>query len=100
MDNAFFWLLTTIVFLPTAGAIVLAFIPSSQTAALRYWSLGIVAATFVLSLIGFWPGRTTQFDMAADGMQGVFNTGWIPSFQIFYSMGVDGISYICCYDRI
>ena len=93
MDNAFFWLLTTIVFLPTAGAIVLAFMPSTQIAAIRYWSLGIVAATFVLSLIGFWPGQTTQFDMAAEGMQGVFNTGWIPSFQIFYSMGVDGISF-------
>src|SRR5450830_1553361 len=34
----------------------------------------------------------TQFDNAAHGMQFVENTPWIERFNIFYSLGIDGLS--------
>ena len=40
------------------------------------------------------PGDSTgQFDTAAQGMQNVFAYDWIPSFDIQYCMGLDGISF-------
>jgi len=85
-------LLTSIVFLPAIAAIVVAFIPSKAHEALRYFTLAATLLVLVLCIIGFFAFPQTQFDVAADEMQNTFNVDWIPSFNIYYFMGVDGIS--------
>jgi len=86
-------LLSLIVFLPALGAVLLAFIPSSNEEWLRYVTLGATVATLALCLVGFLGDYDTRFDVAQASMQSVFNLPWIPSFNIDYFMGVDGISF-------
>ncbi|MBM4000439.1 MAG: NADH-quinone oxidoreductase subunit M [Planctomycetes bacterium] len=95
MTSQYVALLSTIVFLPAAGALVLAFIPRTWTDAIRYITLGVTAATLLLSIFTFMgPGaRVESAGEAAAHMQDVFNLAWIPSFNIDYFMGVDGISF-------
>ena len=50
----------------------------------------LVVAAVVIGF--FFAGPDTQFEAAASSMQNVFNKSWIPSFNIYYFMGVDGIS--------
>lgn len=90
-------LLSAIVFLPVLGAIVLAFVPKTATEVLRYITLGVTAAVFVLTVIGlldpFEWGSPSRYQVAAATMQDTFNVPWIPSFNIEYYMGLDGISF-------
>jgi NADH-quinone oxidoreductase subunit M len=89
-----FWLITLLVFLPTLGAAVLTFVPSSNTQALRWITLCVTALVMVLTVVGFLlPSSNLRFDPANDGMQAVVNAEWIKSFDIFYAMGTDGISF-------
>ena len=39
-----------------------------------------------------WPDSVAHFDTQVGTMQDAFNVAWIPSFDISYSMGIDGIS--------
>jgi NADH-quinone oxidoreductase subunit M len=86
-------LLSLIVFLPAIGAVVLAFLPSRQDETLRYVTLAITLLVLVLCIVGFFGSYDTKFDIAATGMQSAFHVPWIPSFDIYYAMGVDGISF-------
>lgn len=89
-----FWLITLLVFLPTLGAAVLTFVPSSNTQALRWITLCVTALVMALTVVGFLlPSSNLRFDPANDGMQAVVNAEWIKSFDIFYAMGTDGISF-------
>jgi NADH-quinone oxidoreductase subunit M len=86
-------ILSAIIFAPTAGALVLAFIPGNNGNMLRGVSLFFTAVTFVLTLlliVPVFPG--VAFDTAAAQMQDAFSWSWIPSFNIYYFLGVDGIS--------
>ncbi len=95
--DAHLLLLSLIVFLPALGAIVLAFLPSDRHDVLRYFTLAITVAVLLASFFGlldpFNSFSQTKFDTTASEMQGVFNLPWIPSFDIYYSMGIDGISF-------
>jgi NADH:ubiquinone oxidoreductase subunit 4 (subunit M) len=95
MESAYVLLLSFIVFLPAAGAIVLTFFPPSKPEAMRYFTLAITLLVLVPTLWMAWPGGTDprQFDIAHDRMQQVFSLPWIPSFNIYYFMGLDGISF-------
>lgn len=88
-------LLSAIVFLPAVGALVLAFIPRTWTESIRYITTGFALAVFALIVFTFMgPGaRLDVSGEAARYMQDVFNVGWIPTFNIDYFMGVDGISF-------
>ena len=91
-------LLSFIVFLPAAGALLLACIPTKLVGveAIRYITLavtGAVFATLVLAMVGPWGGDDLQFQAAQSSMQQVFSIPWIPSFDISYYMGLDGISF-------
>ncbi len=91
-DNAF-WL-SLLVFLPALGSLVLLFLPKSKPEMLRFFSLIVTGATFLLSVLVFLvPYSGIHFDLNQAGMQSAFWKEWIPSFNIFYSMGVDGISF-------
>jgi NADH-quinone oxidoreductase subunit M len=94
MNDAYFWLVTFLVFLPTLGAIGLMFIPSGNVQMVRMFTLGVTVAVLALTVVGFLlPSSQTRFDPSLDGMQAVVNAEWIKSFDIFYAMGMDGISF-------
>jgi NADH-quinone oxidoreductase subunit M len=80
-------LLSTILWLPLAAAIVLAFFPRGATVAIKGWGLFWSAATFVVSLV-----LLRGWDDAQAGFQFVERARWIPQWGISYGLGVDGIS--------
>jgi NADH-quinone oxidoreductase subunit M len=83
-----FPILTTIVFLPLAGALaLLAMRGEAREPLVRGVALVVSLATFALSLV-LWAG----FDPISAEFQFVERYPWIPSFGIFYYVGVDGIS--------
>jgi NADH-quinone oxidoreductase subunit M len=80
-------LLSLILWLPLAAAIVLAFFPRAAESAVKGWGLFWSAATFVVSL-----GLLRGWDDAQAGFQFVENAPWIPQWGINYGLGVDGIT--------
>ena len=82
-------LLNWILWMPFIGVLGVLLLPGSNKTMVRWWSLINTAITFALTL-----GLYCQFDTSVGGMQEAFNVhlAWIPSFNIFYSLGVDGIS--------
>ena len=83
-------LLSLTTFLPTIGAIALLLIPGTQEQIARnarWTALWVSLCTFVLSLF-IW----ANFDGSSAEFQLVERYDWIPSFNISYEMGVDGIS--------
>ncbi|MEX0678623.1 MAG: NADH-quinone oxidoreductase subunit M [Pirellulales bacterium] len=95
MQSSYATLLSLIVFLPAAGGLALAFFPREKTDAMKMFTLLVTAAVFLLSVVMALPGDGGgwQFDAAVSEMQKVFSISWIPSFNIYYFMGVDGISF-------
>jgi NADH-quinone oxidoreductase subunit M len=79
-------ILSTILWLPVAAAIVLAFLPRADSFA-KAWGLFASAAVFVLSL-----GLLRGWEDGNAGLQFVENVRWIPQWGITYGLGVDGIS--------
>ncbi len=92
MNASVFWL-SLIVFLPVAGALVIACLPQARVEFLRYVALLTTAATFLVSLGALlYPGSETHFQTNLGTMQNTFVLDWIPSFDIAYALGIDGIS--------
>src|SRR5688572_18899886 len=79
--------LDIVIFLPLAGALVLALFPRDKENAIRYTALGVTTAAFVLSLFVLF-----DFDAAAEGFQLGSRAEWIPEWGIAYVTGIDGIS--------
>ena len=89
-------LLSAIVFLPTAGGLLLCFIPKGRDNLMKQVSLAITIVVFLLTVWIAIPGSgasSTHFDLAIGQMQQTFSIPWIPSFNIHYLMGFDGISF-------
>lgn len=80
-------ILSTIIFLPLAGALILFFLRGEK--AVRIWSFIVSLVTFLLSLPLY-----TYFDKTTYKYQFVEQVPWIPSFKINYTVGVDGISLL------
>jgi NADH-quinone oxidoreductase subunit M len=79
-------LLTVLVFLPVAGAILLAVLPRQWVEVQKLAGLGVSGGVFLLSLV-------LVRDFRADpGMQFEAMRPWLPSVGISYHVGVDGIS--------
>ena len=95
MGNPVLWL-SAIVFLPVLGAVVLMFLPKDKDDLLRYFTLSVTAAVLVLAVLMFLtPVLGGKFDYQTDAaayMQDICSVPWIPSFDINYVLGVDGIS--------
>ncbi|HEY7112864.1 MAG TPA: NADH-quinone oxidoreductase subunit M [Thermoanaerobaculia bacterium] len=81
-------LLSTVVFLPAVGAVLLALLPASAAKGARNLALAIATLDFVVS-IPLW----TRFVPAA-GFQFGESVPWVPSFGISYSIGLDGLSLV------
>ena len=98
MESTYVSLLSLIVFLPAVGALVLAFFPGEMKTAMKGFSLAITVAVFAITLMMLLPtvNEGWRFETSGDvisQMQKVFSLPWIPSFDIYYFMGIDGISF-------
>ncbi len=82
-------LLNWILWTPVVGILAILCIPSKNKNAIRYAALATTAVTFVFTLLLY-----INFDTSVAGMQPDFlvKVPWIGDFNIFYSLGVDGIS--------
>jgi NADH-quinone oxidoreductase subunit M len=79
-------LLSALILLPVAGAVLMAFLPRENERALKLLGLGVSGGLFVLSLRlvqGFTPSAEMQF---------VESRSWLPDYGISYRLGIDGIS--------
>ncbi|MEK7656267.1 MAG: NADH-quinone oxidoreductase subunit M, partial [Elusimicrobiota bacterium] len=86
-------ILSWITFLPLIGALALLFVPKDRTRTVHVVAIGAAALSFLASvygLFGFDPGFVGVDPMP---MQFVEKVSWIPTFNIHYSMGADGLSY-------
>ena len=79
-------MLTAIVFIPAAGALLIASIGKNDRM-VRSIALLAVVAELVLALVLF-----SRFSMATQGFQFEQRHDWITPFNIEYFMGVDGLS--------
>ncbi|MFQ5826938.1 MAG: NuoM family protein [Dehalococcoidia bacterium] len=79
--------LTTIVFLPVVGAIVIALLPHPQPRTIKRVAAGAALVSFALSLALF-----SQFDRATGAWLAESPLAWIPSINASYHLGVDGLS--------
>src|SRR5881392_4493809 len=79
-------ILTLVTFIPLAGAALLLFVPNRERD-IRVFSLVISLLAFVLSV-----HLPVHLQRAQAGFQYEVNIPWIPTPNIHYHMGVDGIS--------
>ena len=91
------WLLSLVIFLPAAGALLLCVIPRGSDEAIRWFSLLVTLAVFVLTIWLAIPsgGQSSDVGHFVLGMPGIQNTvrhAWIPALDINYFLGVDGIN--------
>lgn len=81
-------LLSIVIWTPIiAGCALLAFSGERYGRFVRWAALGAAMLDFIFSLVLY-----KQFDNAQAGMQFVEKVSWIPSINIFYHIGVDGLS--------
>jgi len=81
-------LLSLVIWTPIIGGVAVLFFSKDEQATIARWlSLLISILTFVLTIPLY-----TAFDTTTYQMQFVENLSWIKSFNISYSLGIDGIS--------
>lgn len=81
-------LLSAVVFLPALGALLLQFVDKKAEDAMRFLTLAICAIVFGLTVVVAF-----KFDPSQSGMQMyVANVPWIESWNVYYRLGVDGMS--------
>ncbi|MFC1696445.1 NADH-quinone oxidoreductase subunit M [Pseudomonadota bacterium] len=80
-------ILSVLIWLPILGGLAVIAIGEQRAALARLMALAIAAATFALSIMLF-----TGFDTSTAAMQFTELKPWIETFDIFYSLGVDGFS--------
>ena len=84
-----FPILSTLIFLPVAGAALLLLIDRGKEELIKWVSLGVSIITFLISLLLF-----TNFDKTTHLMQFTEKQAWIPAWNVNYSLGLDGISVL------
>lgn len=85
--NSGFPILSALIFLPLAGALVLMFLPGDNTA--RWGALFVTVATAIISLPLY-----TGFDPNTAKYQFGEHCAWFPALNINYTLGIDGISLL------
>ena len=79
--------LSTIVFLPVIGEIVIALLPRANPRRIKLTAAAFTAVSFVLSLVVLF-----MFDRGLAGPQFVEQASWIPAINVQYFLGIDGLS--------
>ena len=80
-------LLSVLIFLPLAGALILFLLRSDRAAKVGALVVTLVNAALSLQLYTGFNAATAQFQFAE-------NLAWIPALNIRYTLGVDGISLL------
>ncbi|MBT3590223.1 MAG: NADH-quinone oxidoreductase subunit M [Candidatus Marinimicrobia bacterium] len=80
-------LLSLLVWLPVLGLLGIALIPRHRTKEIKWMAALATGIQLVLAIV-LW----SKFDPSDAGMQFVERADWIPSFNISYILGVDGLS--------
>ncbi|MDP0596680.1 MAG: NADH-quinone oxidoreductase subunit M, partial [SAR86 cluster bacterium] len=80
-------LLSILIWLPIFGAGAVLLIGNNRSQLARWVSAGISILVFLLSINLF-----LDFDTNTSSMQFVEKMSWISQFNIFYHLGIDGIS--------
>jgi NADH-quinone oxidoreductase subunit M len=77
------------------GALVLCILPVRNDRFIKQFSLVVTLAVFVITFWMAWPApdQPGRFALATPGMQSVVVHDWIPAWNIFYFLGIDGISF-------
>ena len=87
------WLLSLIIFLPAIGALILCVVPRGTDETIRRFSLLVTVGVLLLTIwLAIPAGADGHFTLGTAEMQNVVSHAWIPAFDIYYSLGVDGIS--------
>lgn len=89
MESATFPVLSTLVFLPLVGVLVLLVVDRDNEPVQRWTALTVMGADFALAL-GLYAG----FDAGNVAYQFEEKVPWIPGLGISYHLGVDGISLL------
>ncbi len=76
-----------LIFLPALGALSLLVFDRRAEEAMRQWTLAVTVAVFGISL-----GLLSLFDRSVGTMQLNVKHAWIPTWNINYQLGLDGIS--------
>ncbi|GAP15277.1 NADH dehydrogenase subunit M [Longilinea arvoryzae] len=87
MDFILNHLLTLILFVPTAAAFLMLFLPKDRPVLLRWWALGASLISFGLALIVWF-----RFVPGQNGFQFTEQAAWYGVLNASYHVGVDGIS--------
>jgi NADH-quinone oxidoreductase subunit M len=80
-------ILSVLIWLPIAAGVVLLAIGDRAIAAGRWLALLATVATFAISTLLY-----SNFDTGTAQMQFLEQRAWIPAFNSFYALGVDGIA--------
>jgi NADH-quinone oxidoreductase subunit M len=89
MNSFGYPVLSTLIFLPFVGALIILLIGRTQETLAKMVALLVSIATFLLSIPLF-----TGFNKTTHFMQFVERYPWIPSWNTTYFLGVDGISVL------
>jgi len=81
------YLLTATIFLPVVGSLGLFVFDKKAVEAMRTYALVLTAVTFGLTL-----AILMNFDRSASGIQMAVKLPWVPTWNINYQLGVDGLS--------
>lgn len=82
-------MLSTLIWMPMLGAVVIGFLPGNLTAS-RLRFIGLAIATLILLVT---IGLGSQFDLTTSGLQFQEYLPWIPDLGLSYNLGVDGLSF-------
>jgi NADH dehydrogenase subunit M (EC 1.6.5.3) len=80
-------LLSVLIWLPILGGALVLAVGNARADVARWLGLAVAVLTFVFSV-----GLLTWFNYADPGLQFVERHAWIPSFDIHYNLGADGIA--------
>ena len=80
-------LLSVLIWLPILGGALVLAVGNARADAARWLGLAVAVLTFAVSI-----GLLTGFDYANPGLQFIESHAWIPSFDIHYNVGADGIA--------
>jgi NADH-quinone oxidoreductase subunit M len=80
-------LLSVLIWLPILGGALVLALGNARAGAARWLGFAVAVLTFVFSL-----GLLSGFDYANPGLQFIESHHWIPSFDIHYNLGADGIA--------